>query len=280
MIQRALRDALDLSVEVSSPQGQVEVPPRPPVLCAGCPHTATYAAAREAFADDQLYFNDIGCYTLGYDPPMEASDALLCMGAGFTLAASVARLTGKRTVGFMGDSTFFHSGMPALLNAIKEGVSMVAVVLDNDVTAMTGFQESPGIVMQGGEPTRRVSIEGIARALGAEHVERIDPFDHDEAIAAFGRARAGKGVSVIVSEQPCPVYLKRETRDAGEREVYEIDQSLCSSCWNCVEKLGCPAFYTEDGELQIDPALCEGCGICTRFCPTEAILEKPEGGEA
>lgn len=279
VIRKGLQDALGFQTprgEVPSPPAPAEVPPRPPILCAGCPHTATYSAAREAFDDDQLFFNDIGCYTLGYGEPLEASDALLCMGAGFTLAASVARLTGKRTVGFLGDSTFFHSGMPALLNAIKEGVNMVAVVLDNDVTAMTGFQESPTVSIEGGQPVRRVSVEGIARALGAEHVERIDPFQQEEAILAFQRAKDRKGVSVIVSEQPCPVYLKRETGEPGGSPVYEIDQASCTSCWTCVEKLGCPAFYTQEGMLEIDPRLCEGCGICSHFCPTEAIEEKTE----
>lgn len=207
IIERALREALGLPVS-EPPASQVSVPPRPPSLCPGCPHRAAFFAARAAFPEDQLFFSDIGCYTLGFGPPLDTADAVLCMGAGFTLAAGVSRTTGKRTVGFMGDGTFFHSGMPALLNAIKEDVDMVAVILDNQVTAMTGFQESPTT------PGRHsASIEGVVRALGAEHVEKIDPFDLPEATAAFERARDATGVSVVIVERPCPVHQARTEPD-------------------------------------------------------------------
>lgn len=185
-----------------------DVPPRPPALCPGCPHRAAFFAARHAFDDDQLYFNDIGCYTLGYGPPLHTAHALLCMGAGFTLAAGVARVTGRRTVGFMGDSTFFHSGMPALLDAIQNDASMVAVVLDNEVTAMTGFQPSPTT-----RQARKASIEDVATALGATQVEVVDPYDLPVITAAFERARDARGVSVIVVRRVCPVFAARRGRD-------------------------------------------------------------------
>jgi len=218
-----------LDVEILGP----DVPPRPPILCPGCPHRNSFFAARAGLPDeDQLFLNDIGCYTLGGAPPLGTSDALLCMGAGFTLAAGIARVTGKRTVGFVGDSTFFHSGMPALLDAIKDDVPLIAVVLDNEVTAMTGFQESPTVELKAGTPVRSTSIEEVARALGAPHVERVDPSDLAATIGAFRRAHDNTGVSVIVCEQACPQYLRAAAASSGGPHVsaYEIDHELCATC--------------------------------------------------
>jgi len=203
IIQRGIHAALGICPAPPGRPEAVEVAPRPPSLCPGCPHRAAYLAARAAFGDEHLYFNDIGCYTLGYGPPLQTADALLCMGAGFTLAAGVARVTGQRTVGFMGDGTFFHSGMPALLDAAKESVGMVAVILDNEVTAMTGFQDN--------ETNRVASIERIVRALGVEQVETLDPYDLPAAIATFERARDAAGLSVVIVQRACPVYQVRRS---------------------------------------------------------------------
>ncbi|MBI4879352.1 MAG: FAD-dependent oxidoreductase [Planctomycetes bacterium] len=232
IIRRGLCAALGLEVRAPVAAKALDpVVPRPPNLCAGCPHRSTYFAARAAFGKEHLYFNDIGCYTLGYGAPLDTVDGLLCMGAGFTLAAGVARVTGTRTVGFVGDSTFFHSGMAPLLNAIKEDVNMVAVILDNQVTGMTGFQESPTVSIAQGAPARKVSIEGVARALGARHVETVRPSDLAATILAFERARAASGVSVIIAEEPCPMFLGR--LKGGERSrpaVYTVDHERCQTC--------------------------------------------------
>lgn len=233
IIARALHQAFGLGPDpaaTAAAPAAVETPARPPVLCSGCPHRSTYFAARAAFPDDQLYFNDIGCYTLGLGPPLETADALLAMGASFTLAAGVARMTGQRTLGFMGDSTFFHAGIPPLLNAIKEDVSMVAVILDNGVTAMTGLQESPAADLEAGRITRGASIAGVARALGARHVETVDPMDLGAMILAFERARDARGVSVIVAEHPCPLWEARVTGAPVARGAFEVDPDRCATC--------------------------------------------------
>ncbi len=232
VIRRGLRSALELPVRVPDPNAATFEPvvPRPPSLCSACPHRSAFFAARAAFGPEHLYFNDIGCYTLGYGDPLRAVDALLCMGAGLTLAAGVSRATGQKTVGFVGDSTFFHSGMAPLLNAVKENVDMVAVILDNHVTGMTGFQESPTITLKEGDPVREVSIEGVARALGAERVETVKPNDLAATIAAFTRARDHKGLSVIVAEQTCPVFHDRVKGVPQDRVAYEIDHDLCQTC--------------------------------------------------
>ncbi|MCC6465497.1 MAG: FAD-dependent oxidoreductase [Planctomycetes bacterium] len=213
-----------------APAAPAPVAGRPPVLCAECPHRSSFFAARSALGSEPLFFNDIGCYTLGCGQPLESGDALLAMGAGFTLAAGAARVSGRKTVGFMGDSTFFHSGMPALLNAIKEDVNMIAVILDNDVTAMTGFQESPLVEVSAGHITRRADIVEIVRAMGARRVCRIDPEELSNAISAFREAWDEPGLSVIVSERPCPVFAHREGAGGGKRRPYRIDTSRCKRC--------------------------------------------------
>jgi indolepyruvate ferredoxin oxidoreductase, alpha subunit len=257
VIQKGIHDALGLGDSPAELAAAVPVPIRPPVLCSACPHRAAFFAARAAFGEDALYFNDIGCYTLGFGAPLEAADALLCMGAGFTLAAGVSRATGERTVGFMGDSTFFHSGMPALLNAVKSEANMVAVIMDNEVTAMTGFQESPTVEVEGGRPERRVDIEGIVRALGCEHVETVDPDDLAATTQAFRRAKERSGLATIITKRPCPVFFRRVSD--GEAPARAVDESPAET-WS--------PTYT------IDHARCQNCGreACGQRCdqlPTE-----------
>ncbi len=276
IVADALRDGLGLELPAEGTGKEpLPVPPRPPTLCAGCPHRAAFFAARSAFDDDQLYFNDIGCYSLGYGPPLQTADALLCMGAGFTLAAGVSRMTGKRTVGFMGDSTFFHAGMPPLLNAVKEGVNMVAVILDNRVTAMTGFQESAGRV-----PEHTVSVEEVVRSLGVEQVEKVDPFKTSEAVAAFRRARDGRGVSVVIVEQGCPVHEVKEGRLSQGTLLYEVDQALCRACGQANTSLRCSQKTTGGYERQLTRgrlARNESCGpdvsSCSERCPLSLCIQ-------
>jgi len=236
IIQQALHQAFQVGHPPAVEVEHEPPAPRQPSLCPSCPHRSAFFVARSVFGDSSLYFNDIGCYTLGVAHPLNVGDALLCMGAGFTLAAGVARTTGERTLGFLGDSTFFHSGMPALVNAIKHDVNMVAVVMDNGVTAMTGFQESPAVEIEGSMSRRIVNIEGTVRALGAQHVETVDPYDLAATIAAFERARDRTGLSVIITERTCPVFQARArlnvTDSMPEPDVttYRVDQDLCGTC--------------------------------------------------
>ena len=242
VIQRALFEVFQIGELPRKKPALPVVPVRAPSLCPGCPHRAAFVAARAAFDEDQIYMNDIGCYTLGYAPPLSTADALLCMGAGFTLAAGVAKVTGKRTVGFMGDSTFFHAGMPALLDSVKENANVVAVVLDNEITAMTGFQESP---------TREQRIEDVARALGARHVETIDPYQLEASSAAFRRARGAQGTSVIVVRRACPVAESRSTGSAARPPAYVADTDLCRTCGRAEHHLRCDVPITEGFERNL-----------------------------
>lgn len=230
IVRRGLVAALGLDAPAeAAPPGADLLPARPPALCAGCPHRSTFFAARAAFPADQLWFNDIGCYTLGIAPPLLTGDALLCMGAGFTLAAGVARVTGKRCVGFVGDSTFFHSGLPALVQAVKEDADVVLVVLDNQVTAMTGFQDSPAVAAGPWGVARHIDIAGVVRALGVRQVEKVDPMDLATTLAAFRRAHLASGPSVVIAEHACPVWEARLAPPAPPR-VYAVDAAACRRC--------------------------------------------------
>ena len=287
LIGAAMHDALGIDYAPATPTEHVPTPVRAPTLCAACPHRGAFFAARAAFGNDVLFFNDIGCYTLGFGEPLDSADALLSMGAGFTLAAGVSRTTGQKTVGFMGDSTFFHSGMPALLNAIKEGVDMVAVIMDNEVTAMTGFQESPSAEIEKGRIQRRVDLAGVVRALGAERVEVVDPNDLAVTVAAFRKARETEGLSVIITERPCPVFTQRigdaavmeepcQSVEAKAATTYTIDHDLCQHCGRqaCGHRCGQSATHAFEQAMARARSLENGVPVapvevapCASACP-------------
>ncbi|NQU66242.1 MAG: FAD-dependent oxidoreductase, partial [SAR324 cluster bacterium] len=241
IIHKAIAKCLGIELPLESAPRLSPVPPRPPSLCPGCPHRSTYFAARAVFGDDTLYFNDIGCYSLGFAPPLSTADALLCMGAAYTLASGVSRTTGRRTIGFLGDSTFFHSGMTSLLNAIKEKANIVAVIMDNQVTAMTGFQDSPGVQMVDNYPVRDISIENVVRALGADQVVTVDPHHLPTTLMAFEKAKNQEGVRVVIAKHPCPVYLAKGAGSANRAAGYEVVHAWCQHCGKEAEGFRCGA---------------------------------------
>ncbi|MGD2110454.1 MAG: indolepyruvate ferredoxin oxidoreductase subunit alpha [Phycisphaerae bacterium] len=282
IVEDAVRDYLNLDkreiVSVNIP----DLPPRPPVLCPGCPHRVTFYLLRKVFGNTTVYCNDIGCYTLGYGEPLQACDMLLCMGSSITQACGVARTTGRRTVAYIGDSTFFHSGLPALLNAIQANDSVTVVVLDNYITAMTGFQPSlttdafrtalePDLEAGGTPaPTPRFSIESAARGLGVSEIFSVNPFHEDATLAALSTAKNGTGVNVIVCHAPCVVQRRRIARDE-KRLYFTIDPERCNACSTCIRLLGCPGITVLDGRYEINDELCDGCAICAYVCPQHAI---------
>lgn len=244
------------------------LPPRPPALCPGCSHRATYYAMRKAFGRKAVYPSDIGCYTMAVG--MGTVDTCLCMGASITLGSGIR--FGGETEGIccsLGDSTFLHGGMTGLLNAAYNQARMTVTILDNSTTAMTGHQPHPGTgVTATGEPTVRISLEALAKALGAGLVETVDPYDLDAAIESFGRARDYPGLSVIIARQPCVI---RARRSRGARRSFAVSEEECAGCRVCVD-FGCPAIEFE-GEKAMINALCAGCGVCARICPNAAIRE-------
>jgi indolepyruvate ferredoxin oxidoreductase alpha subunit len=249
-----------------SPEVLSILPPRPPALCPGCSHRATYYAMRKAFGKDAVFPNDIGCYTMGVG--MGTVDTCLCMGASITVGAGI-RFGGeeKPICAVLGDSTFLHSGLTGLLNAAYNGASMTVAILDNSITAMTGHQPNPDTGCTAcGETSPPISLENICRSLGAGFVETADPYDLESMIDAFERARDHLGLSVVVAKQAC---LISAIRAGVRRPKFKVNEEKCGGCKICV-KFGCPAIEF-DGKVAKINALCSGCGVCAAICPQKAI---------
>lgn len=263
------------------------VPARPPTLCAGCPHRASFMAVKQAARLEHVqvqYAGDIGCYTLGCNAPLKTTDTCLCMGGGVTVAQGLqvaAHLAGDdatRHVGFVGDSTFFASAMTGLANAVYNRHRMVLCVLDNSTTAMTGSQPHPGTgATLMGTQSKPISIPAVCEALGCDLVEVVDPFDRPAAVEAARRALACDGVSVVVFKSPC-VQLFRALPPV------EVKAQACRGCERCVREVGCPALSMaapQDGRgrgvARVDASLCYGCDLCVDFCAFGA-LETPRAG--
>ncbi len=261
-------------------------PPRRLLMCPGCPHTSTFyiikKAGLRAAKGKIIYSGDIGCYALGFyafEPPRQ--DTQFCMGASIGVGCGLAHSKVKEVVvATIGDSTFIHAGIPALINAAYNKANMIVVVFDNGSTAMTGFQPHPGTgVTATGERTRKVNIEDIARACGVEYVKVIDPYNIDESIKTVTEAMKRHGISVIVSRRLCMLeWLRKARREGIKIELYRVNEEKCTGCKICINELGCPAitFNQERKVAAIDEVLCNGCGVCAQVCPLKAIYKVNE----
>jgi indolepyruvate ferredoxin oxidoreductase alpha subunit len=255
-------------------------PPRPPQLCPGCPHRGTYFAVKRATKGKAVYPTDIGCYTLGILPPHSSGDLLICMGSSAGSAGGLSRVVDEPVIAFIGDSTFFHSGIPALVNAIHNGHRFVLNIMDNATTAMTGHQPHPGLPRgsMGGQ-AKPVSIEKVCRGIGVEFVKVVNPLNIKETQKAFEEALQQDGVSVVITRSPCALLLDRELRKRGRsRTKYTVDQEKCTQCDVCTKTFACPAFYKEGDAHFIDAGLCLGCGVCEQVCPFGAMIPL-DGGD-
>ncbi|MGV8174479.1 MAG: thiamine pyrophosphate-dependent enzyme, partial [Methanothrix sp.] len=243
-----------------------DLPPRPPVLCPGCPHRGIFYALGKK---DVVVTGDIGCYSLGAFKPLDRMDSILCMGAGVSMAHGMEKAGEPRpVVGVVGDSTFFHSGITGLLDIAYNLGSSTIIVLDNRTTAMTGHQDHPGTgrTLQG-EKTAAVKIEDIGRACGLERIFTINPYDLEQSEEVIFREIEAEVASLIISQAPCPL---RERRKVGPSRY--IDQDECRGCELCLN-LGCPAIEGGEDHPHINQTLCAGCGLCQQICPAGAIRE-------
>lgn len=244
-----------------------ELPVRPPVLCAGCPHRASFFAVKEAMKDKKSVFcGDIGCYTLGNAMPLDMVDTCLCMGAGVNMTQGIGKIEPETTCfAFVGDSTFFASAITGMVNAVYNQANMTLVVLDNSTTAMTGHQPHPGTgKTMMGQVVDKVSIEDTLHGIGVKTVETVNPLHLQEAIDCVKRVAVQDGVKAIIFKSPCAVLIK-------SGKPAQIEESKCIQCKKCIRTLGCPAIMLQDGKVQIEQALCTGCGLCAQVCPTAAI---------
>ncbi|MFP4167553.1 MAG: indolepyruvate ferredoxin oxidoreductase subunit alpha [Desulfonatronovibrionaceae bacterium] len=253
--------------EDAAQKSEVDVqalPQRPPNLCAGCPHRGTYYAVRKIFGDEAIYSSDIGCYTLGLLPPLSAADFLLCMGSSISAGCGMARAEGRPVVAFIGDSTFFHSGITGLINAVYNEYNLLVVILDNRTTAMTGHQPHPGVGSTPAGEKPELDIEGIVRGCGIERVEKVKPFNHQKTMRVLADLKKEIGVRVLITEEPCPLYARRMLGKKKSGRAKVLDS--CEGCMECIDTLACPAFYVEEDKVHINPGQCAGCMLCVQIC--------------
>ena len=245
----------------------MEIPMRPPMMCAGCPHRGMYYVLAK---NKVTVLGDIGCYTLGAMPPLTALDSTLCMGASISGLHGFNKAGGedseKKSVCVIGDSTFMHSGVTGLINVAYNGSNSTVIILDNSITGMTGHQQNPttGYNIKG-DPASKIDLETLCRSVGINRVTVVDPYDLKECERVLKEELAADEPSVIISRRPC-VLLK----SVKVKPAVKVDSDKCRSCKSCM-RLGCPAISMKNGKAVIDTTLCVGCGVCTQLCAFDAI---------
>lgn len=267
------------SKDEKSDSEKPELPVRPPVLCAGCPHRGAFYAVKQAMKGKKTaYCGDIGCYTLGNAKPLDMCDTCLCMGADITMAQGFYHNEPERKCfSFIGDSTFFASGITGVVNAVYNQSQQTICILDNSTTAMTGHQPHPGTgrTMMG-EIVEKISIPKILEAIGVSPIIEVDPFDQEKSVEAVKKASESNGVSAVIFKSPCiSIASKLGYKFPGAKSV---DAEKCIGCRKCINELGCPALSLsakansrQKQIVEIDGTLCTGCGLCKSVCPVKAI---------
>lgn len=266
IVRKALADFMGL--ELAGAQGEHAVPQklpgRPPILCAGCSHRALYYAVRKVFGNEVVHSSDIGCYTLGIAAPLNSADFLYCMGSSVSAGSGFAAVSGRTTIGYIGDSTFFHSGITGLVNAVFNKHDILLVILDNGTTAMTGHQPNPGVAEEVlGDISVHVDIGKVVEGCGVTQLARVRPYNLRGTIKVLEEMKEMKGVRVLIVEEPCVLYARRTLKRTRTQYAYVDEQG--PEVEECHETLGCPAFGKHDGEVVIDPEMCSGCMVCLQI---------------
>ncbi|MBO5151874.1 MAG: indolepyruvate ferredoxin oxidoreductase subunit alpha [Methanobrevibacter sp.] len=278
-----VRDAFNKVLDFHNPQDisfsnslndlSENIPSRAPVLCAGCPHRAMYYGINIAIEElglkpaDVVFASDIGCYTLGINPPYNAADYLLSMGSSVGDGCGFSVSTDQKVASFIGDSTFFHSGISPLINAVHNKHNFVLTVLDNRITAMTGGQPNPGIPVDGmGDEAPEVSIRKLALACGVDYVRVINPFNLEQVVKTYKEAFERDDTAVIISKAPCTLI-----KGLTKKPPVKLVESNCNNCDKCVSELACPAISKVGGKIEIDNSTCDGCGVCIQVCKYGAL---------
>ena len=248
------------------------IPTRAPTLCAGCSHRSAYFAAVKAYQElgydkeDMIFASDIGCYTLGISPPYETADYLLAMGSSVGDGCGFSIATNQHVMSFIGDSTFFHSGLSPLVNAVHNKNKFVLTILDNRITAMTGGQPNPGIPVDGmGDEAPAISIEDIVEAIGVKFLKIVNPHNIRKTVEIYKEALEYDGVAVVIARYPCTL-IKGQKKKAPM-----VIKDNCVKCLECVKTLACPAISYLNDEVVVDEALCKSCTVCIQVCPNKAI---------
>jgi indolepyruvate ferredoxin oxidoreductase alpha subunit len=255
----------------------VEVPARPAQMCPGCGHRSAFHAVKQALAKTDISVADIGCHTLGFLPPYELGQLLMCMGAATGMGSGLSLFnTTRKVVVFMGDSTFFHAGLPGLINAIFNRHNVTMIVMENGTTAMTGHQDHAGSGRNFNNATDKIPIRKVLEGLGIDSIFEIDTYQQEALTELVKKATAIEGVSVVIARHPCMLKFTREARKKPGYQLrqVEIDGAICERIHTCVASFGCPTFSRlDDGSVEINADLCIGDGSCIQTCPVQAITK-------
>ncbi|MBE8953959.1 MAG: indolepyruvate ferredoxin oxidoreductase subunit alpha [Quinella sp. 1Q7] len=248
------------------------IPPRPPVMCAGCPHRGLFYSLKKRKC---TVLGDIGCYTLGAVPPLSTIEMTLCMGASIGATHGFNKMLGAasegKTVAVIGDSTFVHSGMTGLANVAYNQSNSTVIILDNSITGMTGHQQNPSTGLNiKGDPAGKIDLEALCRAMGINRVRVVDPYNLAECDAALKEELAAPEPSVIISRRPCALL-----KTVKHNPPLKVDAGKCIGCKSCM-KIGCPAISMVDGKAVVDQTQCVGCGVCSQLCPKKAFVSTKE----
>jgi indolepyruvate ferredoxin oxidoreductase alpha subunit len=274
MVRKAVAEYFGVPYKAPMPVTVSDLPPlpaRPPSLCPGCPHRASFYAVKQVYGKDTIYPSDIGCYTLGVLPPLSAADFVICMGGGVSSACGFSRATDQKVVSFIGDSTFFHSGITGLINAVHNNHKFTLVILDNGTTAMTGHQPHPSVDTAAmGLNLPQLSIEEVVRGCGVKDVHVVKPFNVKKTMESLQASMAYDGISVVISQELCPLFAKSVGK-GRKAKPFVINQEKCKNHRDCLNMLACPAMYLEGERVMINQNLCIGCTVCAQVCPEHAI---------
>ncbi|MCD8170611.1 MAG: thiamine pyrophosphate-dependent enzyme [Clostridiales bacterium] len=280
-VDAASDEAAGASSDMAAGAASLPGPPlpiRPPVLCAGCPHRASFYAVKRAMEKlnqelpdgeepvEGIYCGDIGCYTLGNAKPLDMVDTCLCMGAGITMAQGMQRVEPhKRYFSFVGDSTFFASGLTGIVNAVYNEANLTLCILDNSTTAMTGHQPHPGTghTMMG-QVVEKVDITKVLEGIGVKHIRTVDALDFKQCVDTVLEFSALNGVKAVIFKAPCIAIVKTTKK-------CRIVEDRCVDCRTCINEIGCPALVLDQDTVKIDSGLCTGCGLCGQICTVDAI---------
>ena len=272
LCQNLVADALSITHE-NGTKLEETIPARPPVMCAGCPHRGLFYTLKK---NKLTVIGDIGCYTLGAVAPLNAVDAVICMGASVSglhgFSKSQEGATDNKTVAVIGDSTFMHSGITGLVNMAYNESNATVIIVDNSITGMTGHQQNPttGFNLKG-DPCTKIDLETLCRSVGIRRVRVVDPYDLAACDTAVKEELAAEEPSVIISRRPCALL-----KTVKHKKPLAVDESKCVGCKACM-RIGCPAISFRDGKAKVDATQCVGCGVCEQLCKVGALVAPKEG---
>ena len=277
----------DMVQPAQTAETEESAPHRPPQMCPGCGHRSAFHAIKQALAPTDITVADIGCHTLGFLPPYEMGQLLMCMGASTAMASGLRLFNSSRkVVAFMGDSTFFHAALPGIINALFNRHPITLILMENGTTAMTGHQDNPASGKNFNEVTDKIPVRQVLEGLGVKHITEVDTYQQAKVAELVAEAASIDEFSVVIARHPCMLKFTREQRKnpTYRQKHVTIDQKVCERIHTCIETFGCPTFTRDTrGNVTINTDLCIGDGSCIQTCPTKAIIaagKKGKGGAA